>query len=835
MKTCLEKPKRIGIRRNPRMATALSAALLWFGASVQAKIFTKVPGLTNPRNADGCGWIDYNNDNLLDAYITHFNTGNFMYANNGDGSFRLVDSGDIIPTGGNYAGISWGDYDNDGYADMYVASMNGTPTLLKNAGNGNFIGIANSAVTRDGGTYLQANWVDYDNDGNLDLFVPTMSGLGFGPGGGTRNLLYRNNGDGTFAKITDSALAVELGNNDCAAFADMDNDGDQDVFMTEWGKDNGLFENNGDGTFTKINGLTVNANNVISISCGWGDYDNDGFMDLFVGNGSTSASVKSRNCLFHNNGDKTFTRVTEGDIVTELGCTWGQAWGDVDNDGDLDLFVDRIYDKESLLYLNNGDGTFAVEHEFAEDTLQVSPSAGADNTGPSFGDYDNDGSLDLLLPHISDGDGFIYHNNGNGNRWIQLTCKGTASNASAIGARIRLKASIFGKAVWQTREIGGTQGLRGGQDLRAHFGLGDAPVVDSLVIQWPSGIQTVQTDVPADQQLTVQEVIPDPYLKPLFSTDALKGKASLTVQFTDKSVTNPKYPVTSWSWDFDTDGREDSKERNPTHTYQNDLGGVYSVSLTVGNGLSSKTTVKKDLIRLFPLLSDNLAFWTKAYASSSESDAYPPENAIDGDAGSRWSSAFKDPQWIMVVMDSIHTIGGVTLDWESAYGRQYEIQVSTDSAAWRTVYSELKGNGGKDSLSFAPVQARYVRLNGSKRGTSYGYSLYEVNIYRAGTTGISESGKQVEGCALDQNYPNPFNPETMIRYRISNPGNVELTVCNAIGQQVRTLLKSWEQSGNHAVCWDGCDDSGKRLPGGIYLCLLKTSETFVLRKMLLLK
>jgi hypothetical protein len=202
---------------------------------------------------------------------------------------------------------------------------------------------------------------------------------------------------------------------------------------------------------------------------------------------------------------------------------------------------------------------------------------------------------------------------------------------------------------------------------------------------------------------------------------------------------------------------------------------------------------------------------------------------------SRWSSAFADPQWIMVAMDSLYTIGGVTLEWENAYGRQYQIQVSTDSLAWQTVYTETKGNGGRDNLSFAPVQARYVRLNGTKRASSYGYSLFEFKIYRGSTTGILESEGHPERFGLEPNYPNPFNPETMIRYHLPVVGDVELTVCSAVGSTVRTLVNSTERAGAHAVRWDGRDDYGRPLPSGVYLCRLKTLEAAASRKMLMLK
>jgi PKD repeat protein len=779
-----------------------------------AQIFTPLNSPPTPSAPGGCGWIDYNNDHTLDAYLTFFNIPPVLFSGDSSGAFQAITTASFIPGGSNYSGICWGDYDNSGTPDLFITNMGGGNVLLNNQGNGKFQASTTSGIANYGGSFLSANWVDYDNNGDLDLFIPAC-GTGFAPGAGNLNLLYRNNGDGTFTRVTDNTLATTRTNTSCAAFGDFDNDGDQDVFLTEWGKDNWLFKNNGDGTFTRISGLEINSNSSISITASWGDYDNDGFLDLFVGNGSTSSSVKQHNYLYHNNGNGTFTKITTGEIAEYSGCVWTSAWADVNNDGYLDLYIGTIYERESLLYLNNGDGTFSIAQKFGTSSATVSTGV----TGASFGDYDNDGAVDLLVADVAAGSPpLIFHNNGNGNHWFNVTCTGSISNKSAIGARVKIKATIAGKTFWQIRDVMGVQGFRGSNDLRAQFGLGDATTVDSLVIHWPSGAQTVRTNLQANQFISVTEDVPANFLKPIFGADVTKGKGSLTVHFMDKSIAGT--PITSWSWDFDSDGKEDSKDQHPTFTFRADTGGTFSVSLTISNGTASKTFTKNNFIQLISKNTANLAMFSKIYSSSNESSAYPPQQAIDGDLNTRWASQFADPQWIMVELDTIYTVGRLVLKWENAYGRKYTIQTAIDTSAWQTVFTETKGNGGTDDVPFSPVEAKFIRLYGTTRGTSYGYSLYELEIYRPSSTGLLDIKKAPREFYLKSNYPNPFNPSTSISYQIPVSCKVKLNVFDVRGRELQALVDQNQDAGNYEVRFDG-----KNLNSGVYFCRLDAAPT----------
>jgi Leucine-rich repeat (LRR) protein len=227
----------------------------------------------------------------------------------------------------------------------------------------------------------------------------------------------------------------------------------------------------------------------------WGDYDNDGDLDLFVANASSQD-----NFLYANNGNGTFTELTTGPVVTDGGNSAGSSWGDYDSDGDLDLFVANTQNQDNFLYANDGDGTFTKV------TTGPVVSDGSVSYGSSWGDYDNDGDLDLVVANYNQNN-FLYANVGNANHWINLQLVGRQSNVSAIGAKVRIRAAIGGSPVWQLCEISGqTGGGYGSQNsLNAEFGLGDATTIDSIKVEWPSGIAWDTTDVAVDQFLTITE------------------------------------------------------------------------------------------------------------------------------------------------------------------------------------------------------------------------------------------------------------------------------------------------------------------------------------------
>jgi hypothetical protein len=269
----------------------------------------------------------------------------------------------------------------------------------------------------------------------------------------------------------------------------MDNDGDLDVLET--GERTLLFANDRAGGFRQeTSGFPIISG--LSTTASWADYDNDGMLDVFV------AMYDQTSRLLRNHGNGQWTTIPLGaPLQTSSGM-----WADYDNDGDLDLFITRGQGTttSNLFFTNNGNGTFTP--------IAVGELTGdqARSAGCAWADYDNNGFLDLFVTGHS---GFLerlYRNNGNGNRWLLVRLVGTVSNRSAIGAKVRVQATIFGHSTWQMRELGG--GNRHQNDLRAHFGLGDASNVTTLRIEWPSGIVQELANVAANQILTITEPAP---------------------------------------------------------------------------------------------------------------------------------------------------------------------------------------------------------------------------------------------------------------------------------------------------------------------------------------
>jgi enediyne biosynthesis protein E4 len=482
----------------------------------------------------GVAVLDYDNDGRLDVFFTNGakiddpmpdgkapdksdrKFWNRLYHQEADGTFTDVTekagvSG--VPQNRYGMGVAVGDYDNDGYEDIYVTSFGGN-TLYHNNGNGTFTDVTKTAGVEAGGWSASAGFFDYDNDGKLDLFVtryvdwtfPTNRYCGEKPPGlraychpdnydGVTDILYHNNGDGTFTDVSAKAgVANPAGKGLGVSFADYDVDGFTDIFVANDSVQSFLYHNNGNGTFTEVGLLTgVGYNEDGKTFAGMGadfsDFDNDGYPDIVV----TDLS-NERYKLFRNNGDGTFREVTN---ATGLGAAtltfsgWSTRLLDYDNDGWKDLFVAQGHVMDTIehtspnlryleppLLLHNESGHF----------VRVTPGAAFQSDwagrGAAFGDIDNDGDTDIVVSNLGQKAMVLRNDGGNRKNWIAIQTVGTKSNRDGIGTRVKVTSA---SGLNQYFTVNTAVGYLSASDKRLLVGLGSDATAKLIELRWPSG------------------------------------------------------------------------------------------------------------------------------------------------------------------------------------------------------------------------------------------------------------------------------------------------------------------------------------------------------------
>lgn len=427
-------------------------------------------------------WIDINQDGYDDLFVTdkRYNASNFIYMNNQNGGFVRGQS--LLQDTAMSMTNTWADVDNDGDPDLLVLNNTRKPNTFYRNNNGQLTKDNSPAFTQSISYYHGGSFADYDNDGNVDLFLCNYFPTRF-------NELYRNNGNGVYLKELANAIPAEANQSVGATWADYDKDGFPDLFVPNGtGYTNSLFHNEGNGRFSKTTGI-VSSEGGNSVGSCWGDYDNDGDLDLYVTNANSTG-----NFLYRNDGNGVFTKITNSVTVTDKGNSHGCSFADIDNDGDLDLYVtnDKLF---KFLYLNNGDGTFSRKND---EIINM-------NYGNSFGhawsDFDHDGDLDLAAATHSVQPNGYFINNGNSNSWLEVNLTGTRSNRSAIGADI----FVYAQGKQCMREVNSQSGFGGLSSYTQHFGLGNAGIIDSILVHWPSGVEQRLYQVPCRQILNLIE------------------------------------------------------------------------------------------------------------------------------------------------------------------------------------------------------------------------------------------------------------------------------------------------------------------------------------------
>jgi hypothetical protein len=494
----------------------------------------------------GVAAFDYDNDGWLDIYFANgaslpeFDKSdpkffNRLYRNKGDGIFEDVTLKTGVRGKGYSMGVATGDYDNDGNVDLYVTGVNHNQ-LFRNNGDGTFTDVTERAGIaavhpKYGKTYaVSAGWLDYDNDGWLDLLVvnylnwdlrtaPPCKSKGIraycNPNSfaGQPNMLFRNNRDGTFTDVSEAAgIGRHIGKGMGAAFADYNGDGLTDIFVANDTFRNFLFTNKGDGTFEEggiLAGVAFNENgkSIAGMGADFRDVDNDGRPDIFV-----TAMVGDTFPLYRNMGNS-FDDVTSsaGIALPTIRMTaWGNGVYDFDNDGLKDLFtangaildnsmeIDNLpYELPNSLLRNEGNCTFTDVSRQAGKSF-TSPLA---HRGAAFGDFNNDGRIDIVTTGLNAKPELFINRTANNHHWLIVRLIGKKSNRDGLGAKLKLTA---GKVV-QYNHATTSVGYSSSSDKRAHFGLGSESKVASLAIIWPGGAKQTLADIKADQVVTVNE------------------------------------------------------------------------------------------------------------------------------------------------------------------------------------------------------------------------------------------------------------------------------------------------------------------------------------------
>ncbi len=486
----------------------------------------------------GVALFDYDNDNDLDLYLVNgsdlpgvvspIRPTNRLYRND-DSTFTDVTATASVGNTRYGLGCCVGDYDNDGYTDLYVTNY-GANVLYRNNGDSTFTDVTERA--RVGGDQFSSGcaFVDIDIDGDLDLYV--VNYVQFDPGTnpectrqgirtyctpeallGAADVFYLNNGDGTFTDVSEtSGISEATGKGLGVVCGDIDNDGDVDIFVANDTTPNLLYRNNPnsvkmteDALFSGV-ALSEEGRAYSGMGANLGDFDNDGYLDIVITNFQDQT-----NSLYHNAQSSFFNEVSFGTGIGERSLpylAWGVDFVDFNNDGWLDLFIanghldDNIaeidpigtYAQPNQLFLNNRGDSFS---EIADNAIAIQKVS----RGAAFGDIDNDGDIDIVVSNLKDSPTVLRNDRGNTGRWLEIKLVGTHCNRDAIGARV----TVVSGSLTQSREVKSGSGYLSQNDLRLHFGLGDVTSVDTLTIRWLCGkLQTLQ-NVETNQMLIISE------------------------------------------------------------------------------------------------------------------------------------------------------------------------------------------------------------------------------------------------------------------------------------------------------------------------------------------
>jgi len=454
----------------------------------------------------GVAWGDYDNDNFPDLLVANtMNNSDFLFKNNTKGDFIQIVEGEQVTASGWTEGVSWADYDNDGDLDIFYTTQFGRPNeLFRNEGDGVFKKVMAGDLTANNSSSTSACWCDYDLDGDLDVYVVERDGANDG--------LYNNDGLGNFKKVTKDKFSYSGGDGRTCAWGDINGDRYPELYVGNFLDKtidkptkgfNFYYANNKNGTFSKIENSIITSERNLTYGVSFIDYDQDNDLDLFL----TNIGLSDLNILYQNNGLGNFIKANTIITKTESRPSKGHTWGDFDNDGDLDLFIangtEGTTPKEimNFLFLSNGNGDFELVKNGA---IVNTPTISA---GTAWADYDRDGDLDIFVSNWGNSTekNSFYRNDLYNTNWLEISLKGTKSNIYGIGAKVRLKIIKEEKEVWLTRWLLPYTGYASQNEPIIHFGLGNVKEIEEIEIYWPLGIVDRIYQVKANQFLKISE------------------------------------------------------------------------------------------------------------------------------------------------------------------------------------------------------------------------------------------------------------------------------------------------------------------------------------------
>ena len=501
----------------------------------------------------GAGFADIDNDGDIDLYIVNIphpftqdvspdSKPNVLYRNNGDGTFTDITHSAGVGHQGYGMGCVFADYDGDGSVDLYVTNY-GANVLYRNNGDGTFRDVTQTAGVGCELWSTGAAFADVDGDSDLDLYVcnyvtydleqleqmqaeslqsgkPVPSALNphvFEP---QDNVFYRNNGDGTFTDATaELGIAAPGGRSMQCLFSDFDNDNDLDLYVANDTSVNYVYRNAGDGTFTDVSDASWAADFRGSMGLSAGDYDGDGDVDLFMSHWVDEENALYRNLLAESGlqnpptsahirfVDESYSAMLAEVSLKQIG--WGTALFDYNNDGNLDIFVangstfqelrqpEILISQTDALFHNNGDGTFSDVSEMTGITALPTRVG----RGATFGDYDNDGDVDIFIVNNHAAPILLRNEGGNRNNYLHVELIGTEQNRNAIGAKIQLKTADQ----TQIREVYAGESYMSSNSFIVEFGVGDATQVETLQVTWSNGDTQARHNIPTNQRIRVKQ------------------------------------------------------------------------------------------------------------------------------------------------------------------------------------------------------------------------------------------------------------------------------------------------------------------------------------------